>query len=125
MDKEPGKLPGAADEALGRLLSREDRISDLIAFLAALDPEPFVAALGLPLQRARVRREVRLDGQAGNADLVVSGEAGPVALLEVKASATTRGRKPVRRQPGATWSPWTVSHLAPPTAGQPSRALRN
>ncbi len=86
MDKEPepGKLPGAADEALGRLLSREDRISDLIAFLAALDPEPFLAALGLPLQRARVRREVRLDGQAGNADLVVSGEAGPVALLEVK-----------------------------------------
>lgn len=90
-EPEPGKLPGAADEALGRLLSREDRISDLIAFLAALDPEPFLAALGLPLQRARVRREVRLDGQAGNADLVVSGEAGPVALLEVKASAAQHG----------------------------------
>jgi hypothetical protein len=33
-DPEPGKLPAAADETLERLLSREDRISDLIAFLA-------------------------------------------------------------------------------------------
>ena len=61
-EPEPGKLPAAADEALERLLSREDRISDLIAFLAALDPEPFLAALGLPIRRARVRREVRLGG---------------------------------------------------------------
>jgi hypothetical protein len=37
-DPEPGKLPAAAGEALERLLSRKDRISDLIAFLAALDP---------------------------------------------------------------------------------------
>ena len=90
-DPEPGKLPAAADEALERLLSREDRISDLIAFLAALDPEPFLAALGLPIRQARVRREVRLGGQAGNADLVVSDEAGPVALLEIKASAAQHG----------------------------------
>jgi hypothetical protein len=90
-EPEPGKLPAAADEALERLLSREDRISDLIAFLAALDPEPFLAALGLPKRRARVRREVRLGGQAGNADLVISDEAGPVALLEVKASAAQHG----------------------------------
>ena len=90
-DPEPGKLPAAADEALERLLSREDRISDLIAFLAALDPEPFLAALGLPIRQARVRREARLGGQAGNADLVVSDEAGPVALLEIKASAAQHG----------------------------------
>lgn len=88
---EPGKLPAAADEALERLLSREDRISDLIAFLAALDPEPFLAALGLPIRQARVRREARLGDQAGNADLVVSDEAGPVALLEIKASAAQHG----------------------------------
>jgi hypothetical protein len=69
-DPEPGKLPAAADEALERLLSREDRISDLIAFLAAL---------GLPIRQARVRREVRLSDQADNADLVVTDEAGPVA----------------------------------------------
>lgn len=34
------------DEELERLLSPGGRISDLIAFLAALDPEPFLAALG-------------------------------------------------------------------------------
>jgi hypothetical protein len=90
-DPEPGKLPAAADEALERLLSQEDRISDLIAFLAALDPEPFLAALGLPIRQARVRREARLGDQAGNADLVVSDEAGPVALLEIKASAAQHG----------------------------------
>jgi hypothetical protein len=90
-DPEPGKLPAAADEALERLLSREDRISDLVAFLAALDPEPFLAALGLPIRQARVRREVRLGDQAGNADLVVSDEAGPVALLEIKGSAAQHG----------------------------------
>jgi hypothetical protein len=110
-DPEPGKLPAAAGEALERLLSREDRIRDLIAFLAALDPEPFLAALGLPIRRARVRREVRLGGQAGNADLVVSDEAGPVALLEIKAAlrstvtssiVMTRGREPERLRPGAT-----------------------
>jgi PD-(D/E)XK nuclease superfamily len=83
-DPEPGKLPAAADEALERLLSREDRISDLIAFLAAL---------GLPIRQARVRREVRLSDQAGNADLVVSDEAGPVALLEIKASAAQHGNQ--------------------------------
>src|ERR1039457_4107306 len=88
---EPGTRPAAADEALERLLSREDRISDLIAFLAALDPEPFLAALGLPIRQAQVRREVRLGDPAGNADLVVSDEAGPVALLEVKASAAQHG----------------------------------
>ena len=33
----------------------------------------------------------RLGGQAGNADLVVSDEAGPVALLEIKASAAQHG----------------------------------
>lgn len=92
-DLEPGKLPAAADEALERLLSREDRISDLIAFLAALDPEPFLAAFGLPIRQARVRREVRLSDQAGNADLVVSDEAGPVALLEIKASAAQHGNQ--------------------------------
>ena len=55
-DPELGKLPSAASQALERLLSREDRISDLIAFLAALDPGPFLAALGLP-ERAGTGQE--------------------------------------------------------------------
>jgi hypothetical protein len=89
MDEGPelGKLPAAAGQALERLLSRENQISDLIAFLATLDPEPFLAALGLPVREAWVRRELRLGNRAGNADLVVSDKTGPVALLEIKASA--------------------------------------
>lgn len=93
MDEGPerGKVPAAAGQALERLLSRESQISDLIAFLAGLDPGPFLAALGLPTRDARIRREVRLGRRAGNADLVVSDEAGPVALLEIKASAAQHG----------------------------------
>ena len=59
--------------------------------MAALDPEPFLVALGLPIRQARVSREARLGDQAGKADLVVSDEAGPVALLEIKASAAQHG----------------------------------
>lgn len=100
-DPEPGTLPASAGKALERLLSRESQISDLIAFLATLDPVPFLAALGLPVRQARVRREVRLGNRAGNADLVVSDEAGPVALLEIKASAAQHSDQFERY---ATWA---------------------
>jgi hypothetical protein len=43
--------------------------------------------------RDRVIGTHRLDGQAGNADLVESDEAGTVALLEVKASAAQHGHQ--------------------------------
>src|ERR1039457_1707302 len=73
---EPGKLPAAADEALERLLSREDRISDLIAFLAALDPEPFLAALGLALRQGQGRGGVRRGGPGRDPGPGVSGAEG-------------------------------------------------
>ena len=111
-DMDTGPLPAAAGQALERLLSRETQISDLIAFLAALDTAPFLAALGLPVWQARVRREERLSNGAGNADLIVSDEtAGPIALLEIKASAAQHGdqferyaawAKPGHRRLGAT-----------------------
>jgi hypothetical protein len=90
-EQKPDELPVDASQALERLLSRENQISDLVAFLATLDPSPFLKVLGLPGGDARVRREVRLGGQAGNADLIVSNEDGPIALLEVKASAAQHG----------------------------------
>ena len=110
-DMDTGPLPAAAGQALERLLSRETQISDLIAFLAALDTAPFLAALGLPVWQARVRREERLSNGAGNADLIVSDETGPIALLEIKASAAQHGdqferyaawAKPGHRRLGAT-----------------------
>jgi hypothetical protein len=88
VDKELGELPAAAGQALARLLSRKDRVSDLIAFLAALDPEPFLAALDLSAQEAHLKREDRLGKrETGSADLVVRDDSGPIALLEIKPSA--------------------------------------
>lgn len=70
-DPEQGELPVAAGQALARLLSRENRVSDFIAFLAALDSEPFLAALGLPLQKVYVKREDLLGKRSERADLIV------------------------------------------------------
>jgi hypothetical protein len=93
-EPEPGELPIAASQALARLLSRENRVSDLIAFLAGLDSESFLAALGLPLQEVRVKREDLLGKrETGTADLVVRGESGPIALLEIKVSAAQHGNQ--------------------------------
>lgn len=86
-------LPVDASRALERLLSQENQISDLIALLATLDPELFLDALDLPVRKASVKREVRLSGHAGNADLIVSSEDGPIALLEIKSSAAQHGNQ--------------------------------
>jgi hypothetical protein len=90
-------LSGPADDALGRLLNREDQVTDLIAFLAALDPKPLATALGLEAQDVRTVREqkitARVDGVSlsGRADLLVYEGAQLCALVEVKASAGEHG----------------------------------
>jgi hypothetical protein len=111
MDKEPESevLPIAASQALARLLSRENRVSDLIAFLAALDFEPFLAVLGLPAQEAHCKREDVLGKrETGSADLVVRGASGPVALLEIKVSAAQHGNQFER------YDGWAKDQTPPP-----------
>jgi hypothetical protein len=88
---EPGELPVAAGQALERLLSQENQISDLIAFLAALDSEPFLEAFGLPGTHCYVEREELLGKGSGRADLIVRDGSGPMALLEIKVGATQYG----------------------------------
>jgi len=86
--------PSLARDALERLLLKEERISDLIAFLAALDPEPLLRALGLTARDPRIRREEMIPGtpgRGGRADLVVRDGAVPIALVEVKAAAGRHG----------------------------------
>jgi hypothetical protein len=83
--------PVAARRALGRLLSREDRISDLVAFLAALDSQPLLTALDLLARDPQVGREDVLGQGAGRADLVVWDGSQPLALLEIKAAAGQHG----------------------------------
>lgn len=81
----------AASGALGRLLSREEQISDVVAFLSALDPEPLLRALGIQAGNLRVRREQALGGSAGRADLVLLDDGRPIALVEIKAAAAQHG----------------------------------
>jgi hypothetical protein len=83
--------PVVAREALGRLLSKEEQISDLIAFLAALDPQPLRGALGLTCQDPRVSREERLGSSVGLADIIVKDGDRPLALVEIKAAAGQHG----------------------------------
>jgi hypothetical protein len=77
-------------QPLSRILAKEERVSDLIALLAAMDPEPLRRALGIEPVITRVEREAVL-ASAGRADLLAYGEAGVVALIEVKESAAEHG----------------------------------
>ncbi|HVF14999.1 MAG TPA: hypothetical protein VM942_10390 [Acidimicrobiales bacterium] len=89
--------PGAAFAALERMLAKEDRISDLIGFLAALDPRPLSTVLRVTAGNPRISREEVLrvapggGRRSGRADLLVRDGAGIVALLEIKAAAGAHG----------------------------------
>ena len=72
-------------------MSHENQISDLIAFLAALDSEPLIEAFGLSGTHCYVEREELLDKGSGRADLIVRDESGPMALLEIKVGAAQHG----------------------------------
>lgn len=80
-----------AGEALGRLLTKEERISDLAAFLAALDPQPLLRVLDLTARDPRVSREEVLGGGVGRADLVLRDGTRPLAVLEIKSAAAQHG----------------------------------
>jgi hypothetical protein len=109
-EQEQGELPIAAGQTLARLLSRENRVSDFIAFLAALDPEPFLAALNLPAQEVCVKREGLLGKRSERADLVVRDANGsPIALLEIKTSAAQHGDQFDR------YDRWAKAQARPPT----------
>lgn len=94
MDEKGAQLPAAAVQALARLLSRENRVSDLIALLAGLDTVPFLAVLGLPAQEALAKREDLLGKrETGSADLVVRNGKTVLALIEIKVSAAEHGNQ--------------------------------
>ncbi|MER6361986.1 hypothetical protein [Kitasatospora sp. NPDC001527] len=82
---------------LTRLLRTEDDWSDLLCFLAELDPGPLGSALCLEPGAITVRREVRVAAHggapAGRADLVVLLDGAVRALLEVKLGAGVHGEQ--------------------------------
>jgi hypothetical protein len=76
------------------MLAKEDRVSDLLALVCALDSGPLAEALGLVVTELRVDREAMLatgGGSAGRCDLLVRDGERPVALLEVKVGAGEHG----------------------------------
>lgn len=94
MGKHPERrgFPFGANQALARLLSRENAVSDFIALLAGLDSAPLLTALDLRPREVRIKREDLLGGKSGRADLVVRDENGtPLALLEIKLGADEHG----------------------------------
>lgn len=75
---------------LGRVLRREADVSALLAYLAALDPEPLQEHLGLSKSITDVRVEVQ-HTRASRMDVVLDGDAGPIAVLEIKVEAAEHG----------------------------------
>ncbi|RIJ69433.1 hypothetical protein D1871_22155 [Nakamurella silvestris] len=77
---------------MSRLLGKEDRISDLIAFLATLDPIPLATALGISSTGTLTsHREVPITG--GRPDLMIRCDDVDVALIELKLSASQHGQQ--------------------------------
>ncbi|MET4145475.1 hypothetical protein [Arthrobacter sp. UYCo732] len=72
-------LPWARSRGFGRLLAKETNISDLLQFLSDLDSRPWVDFVGFV--PAEVRRE---EFASNNADLLLIGEDGRRAVIEVK-----------------------------------------
>lgn len=85
----------AVNPYLGRLLTKEERISDLIAFLASLDAAPLLKLLDLKCDNPRFEREETVSGEEGDGrvDLMVYDGCSPVALIEVKAASSQHGQQ--------------------------------
>jgi len=80
-----------ADAHFERLLKHEDNVSNLLAFLAALDPEPLAQLLGIPAAGLQVRRETNLTGKNGRSDFIVWNEDAARAIVELKVAAVEHG----------------------------------
>ncbi|MGW1605908.1 hypothetical protein [Streptomyces eurythermus] len=82
---------------LTRLLRTEDDWSDLLCFLAEIDPEPLRSALRLSQGTITVRREVRVKTRrgvpTGRVDCVVLLDGVERALMEMKLGAGAHGEQ--------------------------------
>lgn len=85
--------------SLSRLLRDENSVSDLIAYLFALDPHSFLDGRFGDLTEPRLRREQNLMGGDGGtelfgrADLLLQDGSEPIALFEVKVTAGEHGEQ--------------------------------
>ncbi len=77
-------------EPLGRLLSHEANVADLLAYLIELDAAPLLGALGLLADDPGIRQEVS-KGRSGRFDAFIMDDGRPIALIELKVGATQHG----------------------------------
>lgn len=89
---------GPAWAALGLLLNNDEEVSDFIAFLGGLDPQPLIAALGLDATDPVLHREEKLRSDLGRADLILRDGTIPRVLTEIKVAATEHGDRFSRYQ---------------------------
>ena len=75
---------------MGRVLRNEVDVASLLGFLAARDPCPLQQFLDLPEPIRNVRVEVQF-ANTSRLDVVLDGGRGPIAVLELKVSATEHG----------------------------------
>ena len=90
-------------EPLGRLLSKETNVANILAYLCERDPSPILATFGLTAVKPTVHQEVS-QGTAGRFDLVVMDNNEPIALVELKVGATQHGDQYAR------YDAWATTH---------------
>ncbi|MEU5339195.1 hypothetical protein AB0G51_38610 [Streptomyces asoensis] len=97
---------------LTRLLRTEDDWSDLLCFLAELDPEPLRSALRLAQGTITIRREVRVKAYrgapTGRVDFVILLDGVERALMEMKLGAAAHGEQ------FAAYDAWAEAKGIPP-----------
>ncbi|MGV9671700.1 PD-(D/E)XK nuclease family protein [Gordonia sp. NPDC003504] len=75
---------------LGRVLRSEVDVSSLLGYLISLDASPITAFLNLDRKIVNVRVEVPYT-RSSRMDVVLDGNDGPIAVLELKVSADEHG----------------------------------
>jgi hypothetical protein len=87
---EPVALRQPGSEPLGRLLSQETNVANLLAYLIELDPSPLLHALRLQADNPGLMQEAAA-GRSGRIDAIVTDGGHPVALVELKVGASEHG----------------------------------
>jgi hypothetical protein len=87
-DSAAARQPGS--EPLGRLLSQEANVANLLGYLTELDPAPLLHALRLKADKPGLVQESPA-GRSGRIDAFVTDSGHSIALVELKVGASEHG----------------------------------
>jgi len=98
-------------EPLGRLLSREVNVAEVLGYLVERDPQPLLGAFKLKnVSAPGIRLEAR-QGRRNRVDAFVTDGGRPVALMELKVGAAEHGNQFARYDEVATATGDIPRHL--------------